>query len=49
MNDTTLYQQILGLKEPWRVTGVELSMATGEFVVKVETTETLWACPECAA
>ena len=49
MNDATLYQQILGLEKPWRVTGVELSMEKGEVVVKVATEETVWACPECSA
>ena len=49
MNDKTLYQQILGLEEPWQVTGVELSLEKGEVVVRVETKETVWACPECAA
>jgi transposase len=49
MKDTKLYQQILGLKSPWEVTGVELSMETGEVVVRVATTETVWGCPECSA
>jgi transposase len=47
MNDTSLYQQILGLSEPWRVTGVDLSLETGEVVVRVSTEETVWGCPEC--
>jgi transposase len=48
MNDTTLYQRILGLGEPWKVTGVELSMEKGEVVVRVATEEGAWACPECS-
>lgn len=36
MKDTTLYEQLLGLKAPWSVRAVELSMAEQRVVVEVE-------------
>ena len=47
MQDTQLYQQILGLVAPWRVTGVRMDVVAGAIEVAVACEETVWACPEC--
>jgi transposase len=47
MQDTQLYQQILGLVAPWRVAGVRMDRAAREIEVEVVCDETVWACPEC--
>jgi len=50
MDDRELYQQILGVNEPWRVARVELARAAGEVRVYLEhDEETRWPCPECGA
>ena len=50
MRDTTLYQHLLGLTEPWSVTRVDLDVATQRVDVWVEHPKSLqWACPECGA
>ena len=47
MKDFELYQQILGLTEPWRVEQVTLQVAAREVEVRVGYAATLWGCPEC--
>ncbi len=47
MRDFELYQQILGLEEPWRVESVTLKAKEREIEVRVGFTETLWGCPQC--
>ena len=47
MKDFELYQQILGLTEPWRVEGVKLKMAEKEVEVRVRCAETFWGCQCC--
>ena len=47
MQDIQLYQQILGLSEPWRVEGVRLKLKEREIEVRVGYAQTLWACPQC--
>jgi transposase len=47
MNDTKLYEQILGLRAPWSVQKVTLKKEAGEIEVEVACAETVWACPEC--
>ena len=47
MKDFQLYQQILGLVEPWRVENVTLKAKEQEIEVRVIFDDTLWACPEC--
>ena len=42
MQDLQLYQQLLGLSEPWYVTGVRLDVKTQE----VEVTVAVWSSPE---
>ena len=49
MQDFQLYQQILGLIEPWRVKQVTLDHPAREVRIEVECTESLWGCPQCAA
>jgi transposase len=50
MQDIQLYQQILGLKTPWRVSRVEFSEAAGEVRVRVEhEAEAGFLCSECGA
>ncbi|MEI8018406.1 MAG: ISL3 family transposase [Schlesneria sp.] len=48
MQDRELYQQILGLKTPWKVSEVELSIEQQQVDVFVEhPTGTKFCCPEC--
>jgi len=47
MNDTQLYEQILGLTPPWRVAGVTLKKELRQIEIEVICDETVWACPEC--
>lgn len=48
MRDTELYEALLGLKKPWRVTSVKLDSAAGRVDVWVENFPgTKWDCPEC--
>ena len=48
MNDTALYETVLGLTKPWHVVEVVLSLEKGEVLVRVEAKETKWGCPECS-
>jgi transposase len=48
MQDTELYQQVLGIVVPWSVAGVELNVDEGRIEVFVEHEPGVsWACPEC--
>ena len=47
MKDFELYQQILGLVEPWRVESVTLKPQEREIEVRVGFADTLWGCPQC--
>ncbi len=47
MQDVQMYQQILGLSVPWRVSGVKLDKVAGEIQIEIECTERVWGCPEC--
>lgn len=48
MRDTQLYQQILGLSEPWTVSSVELDRSAGSVLVKVEPRpDAVFSCPTC--
>ena len=47
MKDFQLYQQILGLVEPWRVESVVLKPKEQEIEVRVGFTDTLWGCAQC--
>ncbi|QNN21852.1 ISL3 family transposase [Planctomycetales bacterium ZRK34] len=48
MQDTQLYQQILGLKEPWLVDRVELNLDQHQVTVFVEhRPDVAWQCPHC--
>jgi transposase len=47
MQDTALYQQILGLREPWTVKQVQLDQKARQVVIQVACEETLWGCPQC--
>jgi transposase len=49
MRDTQLYGRILGIEQPWKVTGVELDLAHDEVRVRVEHTGEALACPACGA
>jgi transposase len=49
MRDTQLYQQILGLVEPWFVDKVDLKMAEGRVDIFVDhRPDAQWTCPVCA-
>ncbi|WP_294042118.1 transposase family protein [Thiolapillus sp.] len=48
MRDKDLYAQILGIKSPWQVSGVELALSEGEVTVHVEQEEGVQhCCPTC--
>jgi transposase len=48
MRDTELYQQLLGLQDPWSVTNVELDSDAGRVDVWIEDRSGVtWSCPEC--
>lgn len=48
MRDKDLYAQILGIKSPWQVSGVELALSEGEVTVHVEQEEgATQCCPTC--
>ena len=48
MQDTTLYQHLLGLREPWTVARVDLDVPTQRVDVWVEHPKGVpWPCPEC--
>jgi transposase len=48
MQDKTLYQQILGLTEPWSVTRVELDVQKQRVDIYVEHAKAArWVCPVC--
>jgi transposase len=50
VRDTTLYQHLLGLKEPWTVARVDLDVTAQRVDVWVEHPSGLqWPCPECGA
>ncbi len=49
MRDKELYQQIMGIQNPWIVSNVELSLEAGEVKVYVEQEiGTQQRCPHCA-
>lgn len=48
MQDTTLYQQILGLSDPWFVREVRLDVEKGQVDIEVEhRPDARWTCPVC--
>lgn len=48
MQDTELYRQVLGLREPWSVRQVKLDVASRRVDVWVEhPVEQKWSCPKC--
>jgi transposase len=48
MKDTTLYEQLLGLKSPWSVKSVDLSLTDQRVVVEVVLKEgQIWSDPTC--
>jgi transposase len=48
MRDKELYAQILGIKRPWHVSGVELSLSEGEILVQVDQEKgATQSCPSC--
>ncbi|MEE1673241.1 ISL3 family transposase [Agarivorans aestuarii] len=48
MQDTTLYQSILGLTHPWAVSSVELNESSQTIIVRVDYDRaSLTACPTC--
>ena len=48
MQDIELYQQVLGLSSPWKVSGVKLDPAAQSIVVDVaHAGGTRWRCPQC--
>jgi transposase len=49
MQDTGLYQQLLGLKSPWSVSQVDLDIKQQRVDVWVDhEKEAAWTCPECS-
>lgn len=47
MEDTALYEAVLGLEEPWIVVDVELDTKGGKVEVWVENKDKLLPCPRC--
>ena len=48
MQDTILYQQILGLSDPWSVVSVKLDVANARVDIDVEhRKDAKWTCPVC--
>ena len=47
MRDRELYARILGIEPPWAVADVELKLAEGQVVVRLEHRGAPLACPEC--
>ena len=48
MQDTALYQHLLGLKSPWTVSSVDLNVETQRVDVRAEHSKGVcWECPEC--
>jgi transposase len=47
MKDFQLYQQILGLTEPWHVENVTMNLKAQEIEVRIACHETVWGCPQC--
>lgn len=47
MQDIQLYEQVLGLREPWSVEQVRLEKEQQQIVIRVQCTEQVWGCPEC--
>jgi transposase len=47
MNDRKLYEQILGIGDPWHVERVDLRLDSGEVLIYVEGTSAAEVCPEC--
>jgi transposase len=47
MQDTKLFETILGLQRPWHIARVELKTETHRVELWVEHDEARWPCPEC--
>lgn len=48
MNDKSLYEKILGIENPWRVTDVQMDLRAGSVMVMVEHSESAsFCCPVC--
>ncbi len=47
MNDRKLYEQILGISQPWYVEEVTLHLDEGEIQIRVRGTAAAEMCPEC--
>ncbi len=47
MKDTQLYEALLGIESPWKVSEVQMDMKAGEIEVEVTCSQKVWACPEC--
>ena len=47
MQDTTLFETILGIAAPWHVTRVELKTDDQRVDVWLEHEATRWPCPDC--
>ena len=47
MQDTKLFETILGLQAPWHIARVELDAATQRVDLWAEHADTRWPCPEC--
>ena len=47
MKDTQLYSQILGIKKPWKVMNVQISLADDEVQVTVVRDGGKLKCPKC--
>jgi transposase len=49
MQDTELYQRLLGIEKPWDIDTVDLDMAEGRVDIRLKHDRAAeWPCPECA-
>lgn len=47
MQDTKLFETILGLQRPWHITRVDLDTATQRVDLWADHDDTRWSCPQC--
>ena len=48
MQDTTLYENLLGIKSPWSVRTVDMNIKDQRVDIwAVHTEDFVWECPEC--
>ena len=49
MSDTTLYERLLGIEHPWRVSAVRLALEAGRVEIDIKHVGDELVCPTCGA